>query len=43
MSTLGAAVTSIPTEPTQQAFGYPSLFLLVLIGALVPVVPTGRW
>jgi membrane protein DedA with SNARE-associated domain len=38
---LGAAVTSIPTEPTQQALGYPSLFLLVLIGALVPVVPTG--
>ncbi|MFD3733919.1 DedA family protein [Streptomyces sp. NPDC058632] len=26
---------------TQQALGYPSLFLLVLIGALVPVVPTG--
>jgi membrane protein DedA with SNARE-associated domain len=38
---LGTAVTSIPTEPTQQALGYPSLFLLVLIGALVPVVPTG--
>jgi membrane protein DedA with SNARE-associated domain len=31
----------IPTESTQQAVGYPSLFLLVLIGALVPVVPTG--
>ncbi|MFE9675039.1 DedA family protein [Streptomyces sp. NPDC006259] len=28
-------------ESTQQALGYPSLFLLVLIGALVPVVPTG--
>ncbi|MFJ8940336.1 DedA family protein [Streptomyces sp. NPDC102365] len=26
---------------TQQALGYPSLFLLVLIGALVPVIPTG--
>jgi membrane protein DedA with SNARE-associated domain len=31
----------VPTESTQQAVGYPSLFLLVLIGALVPVVPTG--
>ncbi|WP_030378349.1 MULTISPECIES: DedA family protein [unclassified Streptomyces] len=31
----------LPAAPTQQAFGYPSLFLLVLIGALVPVVPTG--
>ncbi|MDX3086943.1 DedA family protein [Streptomyces griseoaurantiacus] len=31
----------LPTTPDQQAFGYPSLFLLVLIGALVPVVPTG--
>nr|WP_203634366.1 VTT domain-containing protein [Streptomyces sp. SID10815] len=39
---MAAAVTSVvPTETTQQAFGYPSLFLLVLIGALVPVVPTG--
>ncbi|MFG2126350.1 DedA family protein [Streptomyces sp. NPDC048751] len=28
-------------ESTQQAFGYPTLFLLVLAGALVPVVPTG--
>ncbi|MEV1068189.1 VTT domain-containing protein [Streptomyces sp. NPDC050263] len=36
-----AAVTAVPTESTQQALGYPSLFLLVLIGALVPVVPTG--
>ncbi|WP_258308201.1 DedA family protein [Streptomyces sp. NWU339] len=33
-------VTVVP-ESTQQAIGYPSLFLLVLIGALVPVVPTG--
>ncbi|MFC9927968.1 DedA family protein [Streptomyces sp. NPDC127190] len=31
----------VPPESTQQALGYPSLFLLVLIGALVPVVPTG--
>ncbi|MFE9448523.1 DedA family protein [Streptomyces sp. NPDC006739] len=33
--------TLVPTESTQQAVGYPSLFLLVLFGALVPVVPTG--
>ncbi|WP_328492996.1 VTT domain-containing protein [Streptomyces sp. NBC_00414] len=38
---LAVAVTSVPTEATQQALGYPSLFLLVLIGALVPVIPTG--
>ncbi|RSS02477.1 DedA family protein [Streptomyces sp. WAC00469] len=39
---LTAAVTTVvPPESTQQAVGYPSLFLLVLIGALVPVVPTG--
>ncbi|AJE43280.1 DedA family protein [Streptomyces nodosus] len=36
-----AAGTGVPPESTQQAIGYPSLFLLVLIGALVPVVPTG--
>ncbi|MYV46069.1 VTT domain-containing protein [Streptomyces sp. SID2888] len=36
-----AAGTGVPLESTQQAIGYPSLFLLVLIGALVPVVPTG--
>jgi membrane protein DedA with SNARE-associated domain len=35
------AATSTSTESTQQAIGYPTLFLLVLIGALVPVVPTG--
>jgi L-ascorbate metabolism protein UlaG (beta-lactamase superfamily)/membrane protein DedA with SNARE-associated domain len=38
---LAAASTAVPPETTQQALGYPSLFLLVLIGALVPVVPTG--
>ncbi|MGW0416861.1 DedA family protein [Streptomyces collinus] len=37
----GAATSTVPPEVTQQALGYPSLFLLVLIGALVPVVPTG--
>ncbi|MFI8837095.1 DedA family protein [Streptomyces afghaniensis] len=38
-----SAVTpaSVVPESTQQAIGYPTLFLLVLIGALVPVIPTG--
>jgi membrane protein DedA with SNARE-associated domain len=36
-----AVVPAVAPESTQQAIGYPSLFLLVLIGALVPVVPTG--
>ncbi|MFG2603037.1 DedA family protein [Streptomyces sp. NPDC048514] len=39
---LAAASTStVAPGTTGQALGYPSLFLLVLIGALVPVVPTG--
>ncbi|WP_329304321.1 VTT domain-containing protein [Streptomyces sp. NBC_00659] len=38
---LSAPAPTVPPESTQQAIGYPSLFLLVLIGALVPVVPTG--
>jgi membrane protein DedA with SNARE-associated domain len=38
---LTAASTPVPYASTQQAIGYPTLFLLVLIGALVPVVPTG--
>jgi membrane protein DedA with SNARE-associated domain len=38
---LSATTPTVPPESTQQAIGYPSLFLLVLIGALVPVVPTG--
>jgi membrane protein DedA with SNARE-associated domain len=41
VSWLGAASTTVPPETTQQAIGYPTLFLLVLVGALVPVVPTG--
>ncbi|MEV5339453.1 VTT domain-containing protein [Streptomyces sp. NPDC052676] len=41
MSWLGAASTTVAPETTQQAIGYPTLFLLVLVGALVPVVPTG--
>ncbi|MFI6370325.1 DedA family protein [Streptomyces sp. NPDC050546] len=38
-----SAVTpaSIVPTSTQQAVGYPTLFLLVLAGALVPVIPTG--
>jgi membrane protein DedA with SNARE-associated domain len=31
----------VPTAGAQQAVGYPSLFLLVVLGSLVPVVPTG--
>ncbi|MCX5400950.1 DedA family protein [Streptomyces sp. NBC_00102] len=31
----------LPTEGTQQAVGYPTLFTLVVLGSLVPVVPTG--
>jgi membrane protein DedA with SNARE-associated domain len=38
---LAATATVVPPESTQQALGYPSLFLLVLLGALVPVIPTG--
>ncbi|MDT9682661.1 VTT domain-containing protein [Streptomyces sp. TRM76323] len=34
-------VGQLPPEGTQRAIGYPSLFLLVALGALVPVVPTG--
>jgi membrane protein DedA with SNARE-associated domain len=41
VTALAAVTTVVPTESTQQAIGYPSLFLLVLIGALVPIVPTG--
>ncbi|MFF9804366.1 DedA family protein [Streptomyces coeruleorubidus] len=38
-----SAVTpaSVVPESTQQAIGYPTLFVLVLVGALVPVIPTG--
>jgi membrane protein DedA with SNARE-associated domain len=36
-----AAARQLPAESAQQAVGYPSLFLLVLVGSLVPVVPTG--
>jgi membrane protein DedA with SNARE-associated domain len=36
----GAGV-ALPPESAQQAVTYPSLFLLVALGSLVPVVPTG--
>ncbi|MFB8771606.1 DedA family protein [Streptomyces broussonetiae] len=36
-----AAAPATTTPDSAQVIGYPSLFLLVLIGALVPVVPTG--
>ncbi|GAB2917855.1 DedA family protein [Streptomyces heilongjiangensis] len=38
---LSVVATPLPYGPTQQAIGYPMLFLLVLVGALLPVVPTG--
>ncbi|MGZ9934355.1 DedA family protein [Streptomyces sp. NC-S4] len=38
---LAAAAGQVPPESTQQAVGYPLLFLLVALGALVPVIPTG--
>lgn len=34
-------VGQVPPESTQQAVGYPALFVLVVVGSLVPVVPTG--
>lgn len=36
-----SVVGALPTESTQQAVGYPTLFLLVALGSLVPVIPTG--
>ncbi|WP_326587049.1 DedA family protein [Streptomyces sp. NBC_01294] len=38
---LAAGAGQVPPEATQQAVGYPALFLLVALGALVPVIPTG--
>ncbi|WP_308014037.1 DedA family protein [Streptantibioticus parmotrematis] len=39
---LAQAVTAgAPAASTGRAIGYPSLFLLVALGSLVPVVPTG--
>ncbi|MFE2874628.1 DedA family protein [Streptomyces roseus] len=36
-----AAVGQAPPGTTRQAVGYPALFVLVALGALVPVIPTG--
>ncbi|CAM5300427.1 membrane protein [Streptomyces canarius] len=41
MTWLADVSRAVTPGPTQQVMGYPSLFLLVLVGALVPVVPTG--
>ncbi|MFE3857628.1 DedA family protein [Streptomyces griseorubiginosus] len=41
MRWLAAASTGAATGAAGQAIGYPTLFLLVFLGALVPVVPTG--
>ncbi|MBL1103349.1 VTT domain-containing protein [Streptomyces sp. 5-8] len=41
MTWLAEASRTVTTGSAQQAVGYPSLFLLVFLGALVPVVPTG--
>jgi membrane protein DedA with SNARE-associated domain len=38
---LAGAATSTVAQGAGQAVGYPSLFLLVVLGSLVPVVPTG--
>ncbi|MFC9295401.1 DedA family protein [Streptomyces sp. NPDC057011] len=38
---IAAAAGQVPPETTQQAVGYPALFVLVALGALVPVIPTG--
>lgn len=35
------AGADVPPESTQQAVGYPALFVLIVLGALLPVVPTG--
>lgn len=42
MSPLDLAVAAGQApETTRQALGYPALFVLVALGALVPVIPTG--
>jgi membrane protein DedA with SNARE-associated domain len=38
---LAAATTGATPGAAGQAIGYPTLFLLVFLGALIPVVPTG--
>jgi len=41
MASVLPAGADVPSESTQQAVGYPALFLLIVLGALLPVVPTG--
>ncbi|WP_435867402.1 DedA family protein [Streptomyces xanthophaeus] len=41
MRDIAVAAGQVPPESTQQALGYPALFVLVALGALVPVIPTG--
>ncbi|WSK91819.1 VTT domain-containing protein [Streptomyces sp. NBC_01278] len=41
MAAAAVVVGQVPPETTRQAVGYPALFLLVALGALVPVIPTG--
>ncbi|WP_329125358.1 DedA family protein [Streptomyces sp. NBC_01465] len=38
---LAEIARTVPSEDAQQAVGYPTLFFLVALGSLVPVVPTG--
>ncbi|GFN00381.1 membrane protein [Streptomyces fulvorobeus] len=38
---IAEVVRQLPDESAQHVVGYPSLFLLVALGSLVPVVPTG--
>ncbi|MFD3324973.1 DedA family protein [Streptomyces sp. NPDC058701] len=38
---LAVAAGQVPPQASQQALGYPALFVLVALGALVPVIPTG--
>lgn len=38
---LAETASSSTSQTTQQAVGYPTLFLLVVFGSLVPVIPTG--
>ncbi|MET7691634.1 VTT domain-containing protein [Streptomyces sp. NPDC005483] len=41
MTWLATATTGATPGAAGQAIGYPTLFLLVFLGALIPVVPTG--
>lgn len=38
---LAETASSTTSQTTRQAVGYPTLFLLVVLGSLVPVIPTG--